>query len=127
MGRSSCIFGARSDRASSVQRQRPAPQQIMTKEESATGPVGFQGFPERPDGVDLMDHIRSVLEMAPPAFTTVWISDHLQFGADPVDEGWTKLAYLAAASTVHLRPVRLSAKATGTRHCWPRWPPPSSD
>ncbi len=59
--------------------------------------LGFQGFPERPDGVDLMDHIRTVLEMAPPAFTTVWISDHLQFGADPVDEGWTKLAYLAAA------------------------------
>jgi len=59
--------------------------------------LGLQGFPERPDGVDLMDHIRTVLEMAPPAFTTVWISDHLQFGDDPVDEGWTKLAYLAAA------------------------------
>ena len=58
---------------------------------------GFQGFPERPDGVDELDHIRTILESAPPAFTTVWISDHLQFDDDPVDEGWTKLTYLAAA------------------------------
>jgi alkanesulfonate monooxygenase SsuD/methylene tetrahydromethanopterin reductase-like flavin-dependent oxidoreductase (luciferase family) len=35
--------------------------------------------------------------MAPPVFSTVWISDHLQFGDDEILEGWTLLAYLAAA------------------------------
>ncbi len=58
---------------------------------------GFQGFPARPDGVDRLTHYRTVLEMAPPVFSTVWISDHLQFGADPVLEGWTLLTWLAAA------------------------------
>jgi alkanesulfonate monooxygenase SsuD/methylene tetrahydromethanopterin reductase-like flavin-dependent oxidoreductase (luciferase family) len=58
---------------------------------------GFQGFPERPDGVDRMTHYRTVLEMAPPVFSTVWISDHLQFGDESTIEGWTLLTYLAAA------------------------------
>ncbi len=58
---------------------------------------GFQGFPARPDGVDRMSHYRTVLEMAPPEFSTVWISDHLQFGRDPTIEGWTLLTFLAAA------------------------------
>jgi alkanesulfonate monooxygenase SsuD/methylene tetrahydromethanopterin reductase-like flavin-dependent oxidoreductase (luciferase family) len=59
--------------------------------------LGFQGFPARPEGVDLLTHIRTVLEMAPAAFSTVWLSDHLQFEDEAVDEGWTKLVYLAAA------------------------------
>ena len=58
---------------------------------------GLQGFPDSPDGVDPMTHERTVLEMAPPVFSTVWISDHLQFGNDPMLEGWTRLTYLAAA------------------------------
>lgn len=58
---------------------------------------GFQSFPARPDGVDRMTHYRTVLEMAPPVFSTVWISDHLQFGDEEILEGWTHLAYLAAA------------------------------
>ena len=58
---------------------------------------GLQGFPARPDGTDLMAHHRMVLEMVPPVFTTVWISDHLQFGDEPTLEGWTTLTYLAAA------------------------------
>lgn len=58
---------------------------------------GFQGFPERPEGVERMAHYRTVLEMAPPQFSTVWISDHLQFGNRPTVEGWTLLTYLAAA------------------------------
>ena len=58
---------------------------------------GFQGFPARPDGVDRMTHYRTVLEMAPAEFSTVWISDHLQFGDRPFLEGWTLLTYLAAA------------------------------
>ena len=53
---------------------------------------GLQSFPARPDGVDEMTHYRTVLEMAPPEFSTVWISDHLQFGDDPTEEGWTRLA-----------------------------------
>ena len=44
-----------------------------------------------------MDHYRSVLDRLPEAFTTVWISDHLQFGDRPVREGWTLLTYLAGA------------------------------
>ena len=44
-----------------------------------------------------MSHYRMVLEMAPPVFSTVWISDHLQFGREPTIEGWTLLTYLAAA------------------------------
>ena len=32
-----------------------------------------------------------------PHFTTVWLSDHFQFGATPSFEGWTRLTYLAAA------------------------------
>jgi alkanesulfonate monooxygenase SsuD/methylene tetrahydromethanopterin reductase-like flavin-dependent oxidoreductase (luciferase family) len=57
---------------------------------------GLQGFPARPEGVDRMTHYRSVLEMLPPEFSTVWISDHFQFGARPTVEGWTLLTYLAA-------------------------------
>jgi alkanesulfonate monooxygenase SsuD/methylene tetrahydromethanopterin reductase-like flavin-dependent oxidoreductase (luciferase family) len=56
---------------------------------------GLQGLPARPDGVDRMIHYRTVLEMAPPVFSTVWISDHLQFGADPTLDGWTELAAAA--------------------------------
>lgn len=59
--------------------------------------LGLQGFPARPDGVDRMSHYRTVLEMAPPEFSTVWISDHLQFGHQATIEGWTLLTFLAAA------------------------------
>jgi alkanesulfonate monooxygenase SsuD/methylene tetrahydromethanopterin reductase-like flavin-dependent oxidoreductase (luciferase family) len=58
---------------------------------------GFQGFPARPEGVDRMTHYRTVLDKAPPVFSTVWISDHLQFGAKPILEGWTLLTFLAGA------------------------------
>jgi len=44
-----------------------------------------------------MAHYRTVLDQAPPQFSTVWISDHLQFGERPFIEGWTLLTYLAAA------------------------------
>jgi alkanesulfonate monooxygenase SsuD/methylene tetrahydromethanopterin reductase-like flavin-dependent oxidoreductase (luciferase family) len=44
-----------------------------------------------------MTHYRTVLEMAPEEFSTVWISDHLQFRDRPFLEGWTLLTYLAAA------------------------------
>jgi hypothetical protein len=35
------------------------------------------------------------LSPLPDVFTTVWISDHLQFHGEPYLEGWTRLAYLA--------------------------------
>lgn len=59
--------------------------------------LGLQGFPTKPDDVTWMDHYRSVLERLPPQFSTVWISDHLQFRDEPRMEGWTLLTYLAAA------------------------------
>ena len=60
--------------------------------------LGLQGFPRAPEGVDLLSHYRTVLEMVPPEFTSVWIQDHLQFGSgDTLLEGWTLLAHLATA------------------------------
>ena len=59
--------------------------------------LGLQGFPTPPIGFDRMSHYRSVLERLPEQFTTVWISDHLQFGNRTTREGWTLLTYLAAA------------------------------
>jgi alkanesulfonate monooxygenase SsuD/methylene tetrahydromethanopterin reductase-like flavin-dependent oxidoreductase (luciferase family) len=59
--------------------------------------LGLQGFPERPDGVDRMTHYRTVLDMLPPVFSTVWLSDHFQVDDDEIEEGWTRLTYLAAA------------------------------
>jgi alkanesulfonate monooxygenase SsuD/methylene tetrahydromethanopterin reductase-like flavin-dependent oxidoreductase (luciferase family) len=69
----------------------------MTTTKKLPVDFGLQGFPARPDGVDRMTHYRTVLEMAPAVFSTVWISDHLQFGARPTLEGWTLLTYLAAS------------------------------
>jgi len=63
----------------------------------ADADFGLAGFPTRPDGVDRMTHYRTVLELVPEEFSTVWISDHLQIGAEPRVEGWTALTYLAAA------------------------------
>ena len=37
-----------------------------------------------------------MVEALSPEFTTLWVSDHLQFGDAPVLEGWTRLTYLAA-------------------------------
>jgi alkanesulfonate monooxygenase SsuD/methylene tetrahydromethanopterin reductase-like flavin-dependent oxidoreductase (luciferase family) len=58
---------------------------------------GLAGFPARPDRVDRMSHYETVLGTLPPAFSTVWISDHFQFGDQPTAEGWTLLTYLGAA------------------------------
>jgi alkanesulfonate monooxygenase SsuD/methylene tetrahydromethanopterin reductase-like flavin-dependent oxidoreductase (luciferase family) len=58
---------------------------------------GLQGFPLKSDEVDQVTHYRNVLEALPSEFSTVWISDHLQFGDQPTVEGWTLLTYLAAA------------------------------
>ena len=58
---------------------------------------GLAGFPARPEGVDRMTHYDAVLGLLPESFSTVWISDHFQFGDRSTVEAWTALTYLAAA------------------------------
>ena len=41
--------------------------------------------------------MHGVLDLLPPVFSTLWLSDHLQQFGEPWPEGWTRLAYLAAA------------------------------
>ena len=58
---------------------------------------GLQGIPRHPDETDWLANAHRVLDPLPPVFSTVWISDHLQFHGEPLAEGWTRLTYLAAA------------------------------
>jgi alkanesulfonate monooxygenase SsuD/methylene tetrahydromethanopterin reductase-like flavin-dependent oxidoreductase (luciferase family) len=48
------------------------------------------------DGKDLLGYYDQQVEALPPEFTSLWVSDHFQFGTSPVLEGWTWLTYLAA-------------------------------
>lgn len=57
---------------------------------------GLQGLPFPPDSDRSLALVRTVLDALPPAFSTVWISDHLQHQGTPQAEGWTRLTYLAA-------------------------------
>ncbi len=55
------------------------------------------GFP--PEGEadrDVERFYRRMVEALSPEFTTLWVSDHLQFGEAPELEAWTRLTYLAA-------------------------------
>lgn len=45
---------------------------------------------------DLLGFYDAQIAALSPAFTSLWVSDHLQFGDDPLLEGWTLLTYLAA-------------------------------
>lgn len=45
---------------------------------------------------DSHDYYRRMLGSLPPQFTTVWVSDHLQFDIEPTLEGFTLISYLAA-------------------------------
>jgi len=58
------------------------------------GLAGSLGTWESPDPVAAL---REIVEPLPPAFSTLWLSDHLQQYGEPFPEGWTRLAYLAAA------------------------------
>jgi alkanesulfonate monooxygenase SsuD/methylene tetrahydromethanopterin reductase-like flavin-dependent oxidoreductase (luciferase family) len=59
---------------------------------------GLQGTPGGAGKTsEWVDHMRGILDPLPPVFSTVWISDHLQQDGEPWPEGWTRLAYLAAA------------------------------
>ena len=64
--------------------------------------LGLHGFPSRPDGDDWVSHAHAVLDGLPPVFSTVWLSDHLQFQDEPSPDGWTRLTWLAATFP-HLR------------------------
>jgi alkanesulfonate monooxygenase SsuD/methylene tetrahydromethanopterin reductase-like flavin-dependent oxidoreductase (luciferase family) len=52
--------------------------------------------PEADDQGDVLTFYRRMVEALSPEFTTLWVSDHFQFGDAPVLEGWTRLTYLAA-------------------------------
>lgn len=58
---------------------------------------GIQGTPGDRGSTDWVTWMRQVLDPLPPVFSTIWISDHLQHKGEPSPEGWTRLAYLAAA------------------------------
>ena len=63
-------------------------------------PVDFglhlQTFPYDHTDTDLIGFYQGMIAALPPEFTTLWVSDHLQFGDTPVLEAWTRLTYLAA-------------------------------
>jgi alkanesulfonate monooxygenase SsuD/methylene tetrahydromethanopterin reductase-like flavin-dependent oxidoreductase (luciferase family) len=63
---------------------------------------GLHGFPSRPEDVDWVTHAHAVIDELPPAFSTVWLSDHFQFHDEPSPESWTRLTWLAATFP-HLR------------------------
>jgi len=51
----------------------------------------------RPDEPDWLANAHRILDPLPPVFSTVWLSDHLQFHDEPsLGEAWTRLTYLAA-------------------------------
>jgi alkanesulfonate monooxygenase SsuD/methylene tetrahydromethanopterin reductase-like flavin-dependent oxidoreductase (luciferase family) len=59
--------------------------------------LGIHGMPTFGSGPRSLDEYGRVLEMLPPEFSTVWISDHLQLGEGGFNEAWTTATYLAAA------------------------------
>jgi alkanesulfonate monooxygenase SsuD/methylene tetrahydromethanopterin reductase-like flavin-dependent oxidoreductase (luciferase family) len=58
--------------------------------------LGIQGVPTQAGDVVTFEDYRRLLDGLPPAVTTLWVADHLQFGTDPVFESWTLMTYLAA-------------------------------
>jgi hypothetical protein len=59
-------------------------------------PIDFglqlSSFPPDGDGDgDVLAFYRRMVEALSPEFTTLWVSDHLQFGDEPVLEAWTRL------------------------------------
>ena len=58
--------------------------------------LGLHGFGSRPDGIPWQDYVHTILDDLPPAFSTVWVSDHLQFRDEPEPDAWTLMTWLAA-------------------------------
>ena len=59
--------------------------------------LGLHALPTARAGESEIDRHRSALDGLPDAFTTIWISDHLQFGDDPLSEAWTLMTWLSAS------------------------------
>src|ERR1044071_53441 len=57
---------------------------------------GISGLPADVPGGTRIERWRNLLELLPPAFTTVWRSDHFQLGDADGWEGGTELVSLAA-------------------------------
>lgn len=55
----------------------------------------LRSFPPDTD-IDLLEFYDKQVASLPAAFTSLWVSDHLQSGHEPVLEAWTWLTYLAA-------------------------------
>jgi alkanesulfonate monooxygenase SsuD/methylene tetrahydromethanopterin reductase-like flavin-dependent oxidoreductase (luciferase family) len=58
--------------------------------------LGIHVFPATDDGPDWISQAHTVLDELPAAFSTVWISDHLQVDNEPALDAWTRLTWLAA-------------------------------
>src|SRR4051812_24878257 len=59
--------------------------------------LGLHGTPAADwSSAEWPGRMRDLLDSLPSAFTTVWISDHLQLGGEPFPEAWTRTAYLSA-------------------------------
>lgn len=57
-----------------------------------TLPIGNSDLPRH----EFLARIRAALDTVAGHFDSVWLPDHLQFGKNPLFEGWTMLTYLAA-------------------------------
>ena len=61
---------------------------------------GLSGLPndvdDRTQGAAFLNGYDRSVDVLGPEFTTLWTSDHFQFGDIPVLEGWTRLSFLAA-------------------------------
>lgn len=60
--------------------------------------IRLPSFPPE-DDTDANVYYDKTLNALSEHFTTVWLSDHLQKGASPFFEGWTRLVYLSAKYT----------------------------
>ena len=61
---------------------------------------GLWGLPDDvydiSSGATLLDGYARSIDLLGPEFTTLWASDHFQFGDAPVFECWTRMCFLAA-------------------------------
>jgi alkanesulfonate monooxygenase SsuD/methylene tetrahydromethanopterin reductase-like flavin-dependent oxidoreductase (luciferase family) len=72
--------------------------QFQERRKMATIDFGFMLQPTARQGraSDLFEHNRRFIRALTPAFTSIWLEDHLQWGETPVIEGLSTLSYFAA-------------------------------
>jgi alkanesulfonate monooxygenase SsuD/methylene tetrahydromethanopterin reductase-like flavin-dependent oxidoreductase (luciferase family) len=84
---------------SGVRSSNSAANRSSGEEDRVAVTFGLQLFsfpPELADDGDVLGFCRRMVAALSPEFTTLWVGDHFQFGAEPILEGWTQLTYLAA-------------------------------